>query len=82
MPSATQDNGQDDHFAPAAEPMHARSAEERNAFLAMLKKDRKTHRELTDNYVNFWQNDDGTARNDTEDERQGRVGEYMSLVNK
>lgn len=61
--------------------MHARSAEERNAFLAMLKKDNKAHQEITKSYVNFWQNDDGTAR-DAEDERQGRVGEYMSLVNK
>lgn len=82
MPSATHEIDRDDQFAPAVEPMHTRSAEERLAFLAMLKKDGKAHREITDSYVNFWQNDDGTVRDNSEEERRGRVGKYASLVNK
>ncbi|OAL61980.1 sterol 24-C-methyltransferase [Trichophyton rubrum] len=60
-----------DHFAPAVDPMHGKSAEERNAFLAMLKKGNESHREITDKYVGFWD----------EKERGERKDNYMSLVN-
>lgn len=61
-----------DHFAPAVDPMHGKSAEERNAFLAMLKKGNESHREITDKYVGFWD----------EKERGERKDNYMSLVNR
>ncbi|EFW23052.1 c24-sterol methyltransferase [Coccidioides posadasii str. Silveira] len=80
MPSLPSQDREEDRFTPAVEPMHAKSAEERNAFLSMLKKDSKSHREITNSYLNFWQADGGKARDDTEDERDGRISEYMSLV--
>ncbi|WEW56410.1 sterol 24-C-methyltransferase [Emydomyces testavorans] len=61
--------------------MHAKSAEERNAFLSMLKKDSQAYREITDRYLNFWRSGDGKPRSNTEEEREGRSGKYMSLVN-
>ncbi|KMP03222.1 sterol 24-C-methyltransferase (Delta(24)-sterol C-methyltransferase) [Coccidioides immitis H538.4] len=81
MPSLPSQDREEDRFTPAVEPMHAKSAEERNAFLSMLRKDSKSHREITDSYLNFWQADGGKARDDTEDERDGRISKYMSLVN-
>ncbi|KAM5437808.1 putative sterol 24-C-methyltransferase [Microsporum ferrugineum] len=60
-----------DHFASADEPMHRKSAEERNAFLAMLKKGNRSHREVTDKYVEFWEKKEHGERKEN----------YMSLVN-
>ncbi|KAF3891710.1 Sterol 24-C-methyltransferase [Trichophyton interdigitale] len=60
-----------DHFAPAVDPMHGRSAEERSSFLAMLKKGNESHREVTDKYVGFWDEKECGERKDN----------YMSLVN-
>ncbi|KAK2853315.1 hypothetical protein FQN49_005196, partial [Arthroderma sp. PD_2] len=57
-----------ERFAPAAESMHARSAEEQNLFHAMLKKDDGGHREATKKYVDFWQ----------EEEHDGRKQNYES----
>ncbi|KAF3483778.1 sterol 24-C-methyltransferase [Arthroderma uncinatum] len=51
--------------------MHAKTAEEQSPFLAMLKKDNDSHREVTKKYVGFWQ----------EDERDGRKQNYMSVAN-
>lgn len=61
-----------DHFAPAVDPMHGRSAEERSSFLAMLKKGNESHREVTDKYVGFWDEKECGERKDN----------YMSLVNR
>ena len=55
--------------------MHGKSSEERNAFLSMLRKDSKTHGNVTRAYVGHWDGDDESARNQ-------RKSNYMSLVNK
>lgn len=60
--------------------MHGKSSEERNAFFAMLSKDSKSHKSITDNYVNYWETS-GKAHDD-EAAREDRKGKYMSLVNK
>lgn len=60
--------------------MHGKSSEERNAFLAMLSKDSSSHRNITRDYVKYWEAD-GNARDD-EPARNDRKGKYMSLVNK
>lgn len=60
--------------------MHGKSSEERNAFLAMLSKDSSSHRNVTQDYVNYWEAD-GNAPDD-EEARNDRKGKYMSLVNK
>ncbi|SMQ46710.1 unnamed protein product [Zymoseptoria tritici ST99CH_3D7] len=59
--------------------MHGKSAEERNAFLSMLKKDHNTHKTVTRDYVNAWETN-GVARDD-EAARDDRKSKYMSLVN-
>lgn len=60
--------------------MHGKSAEERNAFLSMLLKDRNAHENVTRDYVGLWETN-GTAR-DNEAARDDRKTKYMSLVNK
>jgi len=60
--------------------MHGKSAEERNAFISMLKKDGNTHKTVTRDYVDLWESD-GVAR-DNEAARDDRKSKYMSLVNK
>lgn len=55
--------------------MHGKSAEERNAFFSMLRKDGEAHRAITDEYVQRWAEDSEAAR-------KGRTESYMSLVNK
>lgn len=61
--------------------MHGKSAEQRNAFMSMLRKDAESHRLITDDYIKHWEESDGLAK-DSEEAREGRKGEYMSLVNK
>lgn len=56
--------------------MHGKSAEQRNAFISMLKKDGQAHRMVTDEYLKHWQTDN------TEEARNDRKAKYMSLVNK
>jgi sterol 24-C-methyltransferase len=60
--------------------MHGKSAEERNAFLSMMKKDGNTHKTVTRDYVDLWESN-GIAR-DNEAARDDRKSKYMSLVNK
>ncbi|RMZ77719.1 hypothetical protein DV738_g4214, partial [Chaetothyriales sp. CBS 135597] len=60
--------------------MHGKSADQRNAFLSMLAKDNKSHRLVTDSYLNYWQKD-GQDQDNTEDNREARKSEYASLVN-
>ncbi|KAE8354883.1 S-adenosyl-L-methionine-dependent methyltransferase [Aspergillus coremiiformis] len=60
--------------------MHGKSAEEKNAFFAMLKKNNAAHREVTNEYVRRWkieQGIDGT----TDEARKDRTSEYMGVVN-
>ena len=64
-----------DHEAAFVRLMHGKSAEERNAFFSMLKKDGQAHRAITDEYVQRW-------AEDSEQAREGRKEKYMSLVNK
>lgn len=60
--------------------MHGKSSEERNAFFAMLNKDSKAHKEITHDYVGYWEA--GGKTRDDEAARDDRKGKYMSLVNK
>jgi sterol 24-C-methyltransferase len=60
--------------------MHGKSVEQRNAFISMLAKDGQTHRMITDEYVNRWETS-GKA-SDSNEARDTRKKEYMSLVNK
>ncbi|KAF2770174.1 hypothetical protein EJ03DRAFT_389010 [Teratosphaeria nubilosa] len=59
--------------------MHGKSAEERNAFLSMLRKDNSAHKTITNDYINHWETD-GVVR-DGEIARDDRKSKYMSLVN-
>jgi sterol 24-C-methyltransferase len=61
--------------------MHGKSAEQRNAFMSMLNKDRDSHRVITDGYVKLWEADD-KAREKTQEARDDRKEKYMSLVNR
>lgn len=70
-----------DHFAPAYNPMHAKSATERNAYLSMLKKDHEAHRSVTDSYLSYWENG-GNEKPNTDEEGDARKENYMSLVNR
>lgn len=72
---------QTDPFTPASEPMHAKSAKARSAYLSMLSKDNESHRAITDNYVRFWE-EGGHEKANTEEEVAARKDSYMSLVNK
>ncbi|EEP79399.1 sterol 24-C-methyltransferase [Uncinocarpus reesii 1704] len=80
MSSAPPQANEMHHFEPSVEPMHAKSAAEQNAFLSMLKKDHKSHRAIADNYLNFWDANDGKARENTDDERDGRISNYYDLA--
>lgn len=61
--------------------MHGKSAEQRNTFLSMMKKDSQTHRMITDDYLNHW-TANGKEIDDTEEARDKRREQYMSVVNK
>ena len=60
--------------------MHGKSAEQGHAFLSMLKKDHEAHRLVTDDYLKLWEADSKTA-DKTEEAREARKENYMSLVN-
>lgn len=60
--------------------MHGKSAEQRNAFISMLRKDDQAHRIITDEYVKRWETNDKT--DDNTKGREKKKSEYMSLVNK
>lgn len=62
-------------------PMHGKSADERNAFYAMLKKNNAAHREITSEYVRRWKTEEGVDGT-TEEAQKERRSEYMSVVNK
>lgn len=61
--------------------MHGKSAEQRNAFMSMLNKDRDSHRVITDDYIKHWEADN-KIDGKTQEARDGRKEKYMSLVNK
>jgi sterol 24-C-methyltransferase len=60
--------------------MHGKSAEQGNAFFSMLKKDNEAHRLVTDDYLKLWEAD-SKATDKTEEAREARKANYMSLVN-
>ncbi|KAK2758973.1 hypothetical protein FQN54_003071 [Arachnomyces sp. PD_36] len=60
--------------------MHGKSPEQRNAFLSMLRKDRDSHRLITDDYLKHWETK-GAMGNKTQESRDNRKEKYMSLVN-
>ncbi|KAL1297652.1 hypothetical protein AAFC00_006207 [Neodothiora populina] len=60
--------------------MHGKSAVERNAFMSMLNKDGDAHRAITNDYICHWEFANGLAK-DSESAREGRKGDYMSIVN-
>ncbi|PLB53038.1 putative tocopherol O-methyltransferase [Aspergillus steynii IBT 23096] len=60
--------------------MHGKSAEEKNAFFAMLKKNNSAHREITNEYVRRWKDEKGVDAT-TEEARKERTTEYMGVVN-
>lgn len=61
--------------------MHGKSAEEKNAFFAMLKKNNAAHREITNEYVRRWRTEKGIDGT-TDEARKERTTEYMGVVNK
>lgn len=60
--------------------MHGRSANEKNAFLAMLRKNNAAHREITNEYVRRWKVEKGVDAM-SDEVRQERLSEYMGVVN-
>lgn len=60
--------------------MHGGSTDQKNAFFAMLNKNSAAHRETTNEYVRHWKTQDG-ADATTEEAREERKSEYMSVVN-
>ncbi|KAE8373663.1 S-adenosyl-L-methionine-dependent methyltransferase [Aspergillus bertholletiae] len=60
--------------------MHGKSAEETNAFFAMLKKNNAAHREITNEYVRRWRTEKGIDGT-TDEARKERTSEYMGVVN-
>lgn len=71
----------DDPNLSLTKAMHGKSADEKNAFLAMLRKNNAAHREITNEYVRRWKVEKGVDA--TSDEvRQERLSEYMGVVNK
>lgn len=61
--------------------MHGKSAEEKNAFFAMLKKNNAAHRDITNEYLRHWKTEKGIDAT-SEEARKGRNSEYMGVVNK
>lgn len=76
MPAASLLQEDADREASLVKFMHGNSAEQRNSFMSMLKKDGQAHRLVTDEYLRHWDTEN------TEDAREGRKAKYMSLVNK
>lgn len=71
----------DDPDIALTKAMHGKSVGEKNAFFAMLKKDRAAHREVINEYICRWNAEVGTDA--TSDEaREERRSEYTGLVNK
>ncbi|KAI9830428.1 MAG: Delta(24)-sterol C-methyltransferase [Sarea resinae] len=70
----------EDHIRDAAfnKAMHGKSAEERNAFMAMLKKDPKAQKAAVDEYFKHW--DNKSAADETEADREARRAEYATLT--
>jgi sterol 24-C-methyltransferase len=60
--------------------MHGKSATDQNSYVSMLRKDHESHRLITDEYLRRWEEDQ--KGENTEEAREKRKGEYMSLVNK
>lgn len=81
MPSTTKHSDDTSSVSTFAKAMHGKSAEERNAFMSMLKKDGQAHRIITDDYLKYWEMDEKAAGK-TQEARDGRKAQYMSLVNK
>lgn len=79
-PMATYSNDASGDIA-FSKAMHGKSAEERNAFMSMLRKDGQAHRIVTDDYLKYWQIDGNDIEN-TEEARDSRKKQYTSLVNK
>ncbi|KAG9230344.1 sterol 24-C-methyltransferase [Amylocarpus encephaloides] len=70
----------EDHERDAAfsKVMHGKSAAEKSAFLAMLKKDSKSQAAAADAYFHHWDNKD--ARFETEEDRLDRKTDYANLT--
>lgn len=71
----------DDPDLALTKAMHGKSADERNAFFAMLKKNNSAHREITNEYVRRWKTEEGVDGT-TEEAQKERRSEYMGVVNK
>jgi hypothetical protein len=56
------------------------TAEERNAFMLMLKKDGQVHRVITDGYLTYRRRT--VKPPNTQEAREGRKAQYASPVNK
>lgn len=71
----------DDPDQALTKALHGTSASSQNAFLAMLRKNNATHRDITNEYIRQWKTEkDADAT--TEEAREGRREEYMGVVNK
>ncbi|BAE61033.1 unnamed protein product [Aspergillus oryzae RIB40] len=71
---------QEDPDLALTKDMHGKSAEEKNAFFAMLKKNNAAHREITNEYVRRWRTEKGIDGT-TDEARKERTTEYMGVVN-
>ncbi|OGM44128.1 putative tocopherol O-methyltransferase [Aspergillus bombycis] len=71
---------QEDPDLALTKAMHGKSAEEKNAFFAMLKKNNAAHREITNEYVRRWRTEKGIDGT-TDEARKERTSEYMGVVN-
>ncbi|PIG82920.1 tocopherol O-methyltransferase [Aspergillus arachidicola] len=71
---------QEDPDLALTKAMHGKSAEEKNAFFAMLKKNNAAHREITSEYVRRWRTEKGIDGT-TDEARKERTTEYMGVVN-
>ncbi|EIT80311.1 putative tocopherol O-methyltransferase [Aspergillus flavus] len=71
---------QEDPDLALTKAMHGKSAEEKNAFFAMLKKNNAAHREITNEYVRRWRTEKGIDGT-TDEARKERTTEYMGVVN-
>jgi sterol 24-C-methyltransferase len=60
--------------------MHGKSAETQNSYASMLRKDHEAHRLITEEDLKRWEEDQNG--DNSEEAREKRKGEYMSLVNK
>lgn len=81
MVSAAFSQEEIDRDASFSKYMHGKSPEQRNAFLSMLRKDRDSHRLITDDYIKHWETN-SSVDGKTQESRDVRKEKYMSLVNK